>query len=125
MTEQSDKVFIPSYSDMFSKDEYKMTEIMYHGYMNAKMDKTVILSVNERITETIEDKITMTDFDEYINSLPLQHIIGVANYLNIYYKDREIDELITTPKMTMQQESRLVDKVFSIYHAYYTMTQPK
>lgn len=125
MIEQSEKVFIPSYSDLFSRDKDIITEIMYHGYMNAKMEKKVILSVNERIAETIDRKITITDFDDYINSLPLKDIIGIANYLNIYYKDAEIERLVTTPKMTMQQESRLVDKVFSIYHAYYTITKPK
>jgi hypothetical protein len=117
MIEQSEKVFIPSYSDLFSRDNDIITEIMYHGYMNAKMEKKVILSVNERIAETIDRKITITDFDDYINSLPLKDIIGIANYLNIYYKDAEIERLVTTPKMTMQQESRLVDKVFSIYKA--------
>lgn len=117
MIEQSEKVFIPSYSDLFSRDKDIITEIMYHGYMNAKMEKKVILSVNERIAETIDRKITITDFDDYINSLPLKDIIGIANYLNIYYKDAEIERLVTTPKMTMQQESRLVDKVFSIYKA--------
>jgi uncharacterized protein with HEPN domain len=118
MIEQSEKVFIPSYSDLFSRDKDRITEIMYHGYMNAKMEKKAILSVNERIAETIESKITITDFDDYINDLPLKDIIGIANYLNIYYKDTEIERLVTTPKMTMQQESRLVDKVFSIYKAH-------
>lgn len=123
MIKPSDKI---SYEDLFSTDIDVIRQNIEFGTYK-EVDPNIIVEINrilhEKIMENTEDAIE--EFSDFMHRRSEKDLLILGKYFNIYYKNKEFDDILDIKRKTMEDHEKLLSWVFLNYETYFIIDTEK
>jgi hypothetical protein len=109
-----------SYEDLFSTDIDVIRRNIEFGTYK-EVDPNIIVLANKKIESIIgKPSETLKQFTKFIYyEINDEQRKSIAKYLNIYYIDDDIEDLLHIKSKTMEQTEEMINWTETIYFAYY------